>query len=62
MLGKSDTYMALLRMVNDITREMDNNNFEIGIFLNLSKTFDTVDHSLLFTKMQYYGIRGISLR
>ena len=46
----------------DITREMDNKNFAIGIFIDLSKAFDTVDHSLLIKKMQHYGIRGISLR
>ena len=44
------TYMALLRMVNDITKEMDNKNFAIGIFIDLSKAFDTVDHSLLINK------------
>ena len=55
------TDMALLRMVNDITREMDNKNFAMGIFIDLSKAFDTVDHSLLIKKLQYYEITGISL-
>ena len=56
------TYMMLLRMVNDITKEMSNKNFAIGIFIDLSKAFDMVDHSILIKKMQHYGIRGISLR
>ena len=59
------TYIALLRMVNDITREMDDKNFAMGIFIDLPKAFDTVDNTLLIKKMQHYhdyGIRGISLR
>ena len=48
-------------MNNDITQEMYNKNFAMGIFIDLSKAFDPVDHSLLLKKMQHYGIRGISL-
>ena len=59
---RHSTYMALLRMFNDITKEIDNENFAMGIFIDLSKAIDTVDHSLLIKKMQHYEIRGISLR
>ena len=48
-------------MVNDITKEMDIKNFAMRIFIDLSKAFDTVDHSLLIKKRQHYGIRGIAL-
>ena len=40
------TYMTLLKLVNDITEELDKGNCSIGIFIDLSKTFDTVDHKL----------------
>ena len=52
------TYMALFKLVNDTTEELDKGNCSIGIFIDLSKAFDTVDHKLLLRKMKHYGIRG----
>ena len=51
------TYMALIQLVNNITSAMDNRGSTAGVFLGLSKAFDTVDHHILLNKLDHYGIR-----
>jgi len=52
------TFMSLLDIQDRITKAMDSNEFSIGIFLDLAKAFDTVDHGILLAKLKHYGIRG----
>ena len=51
-------FMALLNLVDQITNELDNKQFSLGIFIDLSKAFDTLDHEILISKLNHYGIRG----
>ena len=55
------TYMALLKLVDKVANEVDNKSYSLGIFLDLSKTFDTLNHNILSKKLEYYGFRGITL-
>ena len=45
------TYMALLNIIDQISESLDVNKYSIGIFLNLSKAFDTTDHRILLQKI-----------
>ena len=38
---------------------IENNEFTIGIFQDLCKAFDTVNHNILLQKLDFYGIRGL---
>ena len=49
-------------MTEKIRNTIDNGNYSCGIFIELIKAFDTVNHSILLRKLDHYGIRGISLQ
>ena len=48
----------------DITEKIreacDNNLYTCGIFIDLQKAFDTVNHNILLEKLSYYGVRGLA--
>ena len=56
----SSTQHAILDIVNTIQSNMDKRLFTCGIFIDLKKAFDTVDHTVLLNKLYHYGIRGIT--
>jgi len=37
---------------------MDNGKFSCGVFIDLMKAFDTVNHEILLAKLENYGVRG----
>ena len=52
------TILALTEITDSIRCFLDNDNYVLGLFVDLSKAFDTVDHSILLYKLSHYGIRG----
>ena len=58
---KHSTEHAALELIDRITNKMDTNEIPLNIFLDLSKAFDTLDHSILLNKLKYYGLKGSTL-
>ena len=57
--GHSTTH-ALMDLTEDIRKAIDDNMFAVGVFIDLQKAFDTVDHDILLKKLEHYGIRGVA--
>ena len=56
---KRSTERALLDIINQIETNMDGKLYSCGIFIDLRKAFDTVDHRILLNVLHHYEVRGI---
>ena len=52
------TSLALLDAVDHCYNNLDDKNFVLGLYFDLSKAFDCVDYTILLYKLHHYGIRG----
>ena len=56
--SKYSTNHALLSITERIKELVDSGNFVCGVFVDLEKAFDTVNHKILCEKLNFYGLRG----
>ena len=55
---KHSTNHTLINITENIRRALDDKKFACGVFVDLQKAFDTVNHDILIAKLEHYGIRG----
>ena len=53
----NSTIYALMQITERIKESINNGKFGCGIFIDLRKAFDTVNHDILLLKLEHYGIR-----
>ena len=54
--------MALTILVDKIMSALDKGDYVVGVFLDLSKAFDSVNHQILLNKFIKYDIHGLALK
>ena len=56
------TAYALACLYDKISSAIENKEYTVGIFIDLSKAFDTVDHHILISKLEHCGVPDTALR
>ena len=57
---KYSTVHALISLTENIRKNLDEGNVGCGIFVNLQKAFNTVEHDIILSRLEHYGICGLA--
>ena len=49
---------AIIQLVDQISNSLEKSQFTLGVFMDLSKAFDTVDHVIFISKIDHYRVKG----
>ena len=60
--NKHSTNHVLIDLTEIIKKVIDDNEFACGVFLDLKKAFDPVNHGILLKKLEHYGVTGYALK
>ena len=55
------TTLSLISITETIRKTLDKKKYGCGVFIDLKKAFDTVNHEILLHKLEHYGIRNTAL-
>ena len=59
---KHSCKISLISLIQCLLDDIDSGNPSVGMFIDFSKAFDTVNHEILLSKLEHYGVRGLPLQ